>query len=961
MSKAKWTPTGPACVLDVDLSGDATGGTGPCSGRVSAIAIDPAEPDKTIYVGSATGGVFKTIDGGLTWAPKMDTAEWLSIGAITVNGGRIIVGTGEVNVAGGSTISGVGILVSSDGGDSWVKRPADDPSTHTNDFTGLNIIRVLVDPAAADHWFAVTTRGLFETSNAGSLWARVSILGLDDRNLSDAVVDTTNPASPILYVAIRGSGIARRAGTAPFETMPGLPATNIGRIALAISSKQPGTLYAAFATTGSKLDGIYATDNGNAAIADVKWVKRGNIPDVAGQTDYNLVIATLSDNPQTVLFGESKLWRSTDGGRKWELAGTGPNSGIHPDQHVLALHPTKPGTVWLGNDGGMWLSTDGGITWAHRNRGLQTLQLYSAAQHPQYESVMLAGTQDNGVVRYEGTGAWRESNGGDAFDTAIDTKDPRLWYYNYVWGNGGFQPFFRSESAGAPGKWEVAAKNLIASDFPDLDNRTKFIIDPAKPSTLYIGSTRLYQSVDSAKTWNPVKTGTGAGKADFKPGSGTGDRISAIAVAPNIIYVGTADGHLWVLTLAGGVWSKDERTTGLPSRYIGDIAVSPADPQKVYVAIGSPHGTPNVSIADGRLFKSSTGGRNWDKLTPNFPTQVNPVGTGFVDRLRNPVNTIAIDPAHPDHIFVACDVGVFRSDDEGATWAWWNENLPNVSVSQLGIHGKQGLIRSATLGRGVWERSLDPAAAPDVDIYLRDNALDIGLQPTQTGTDPFDPSRQAVWQDGLDLKVDTAGFFGGFEKPASTTDYTPGGNIDFIGFDKMPHSNPRKGSNARVYLQVNNRGPKTAKLVKARLFWATKTGGVFPDLPADFWTAFEIGGDLSAGSPWHSIAPAEVIDEVRPAEPGVFSFFWDTSGLSNFLANVGLGPPVGVLAVVTCGDDPVNEAGVSIATIVPANKRILLKEMPVKASNAAIVIGIIAGLGLLAIGGKLLYDELKHK
>jgi photosystem II stability/assembly factor-like uncharacterized protein len=959
MSKAFWTPAGPACVLDVDFSDDATQGSGPCSGRVTSIAIDPTDPDKTIYVGTATGGVFRTTDGGLTWTPKTDAAECLSVGTITINGNRIIVGTGEANNATDSMITGVGILISSDGGETWVRKPVDDMLTHTNLFTGYNVIRVLVDPTAPDHWFAATTGGLFETTDAGSHWSDVLILGATDWNLSDAVMDASAPANPILYVAINGLRIVRRIGSAAFETMAGLlPTSSVGRIGLAISPKQPGTLYAVFGASSDKLNGIYRTDNANAAnIGDVKWEPPGKFPGLANQTSYNLVIAPSPDDPQVVLFGETQLWRSTDKGRSWALVGAGKQSGIHVDQHAIAFHPSKPGTVWLGNDGGVWLSTDGGVTWAHRNRGLQALQLYSAAQHPQYASVMLGGTQDNGAIRYEGTGAWRESAGGDAFDTAIDPKDSRLWYENYVWGNGGFHPFFRSESAGRD--WTDISKNLIASDFPNLGNPSTFVLDSTTPSTIYLASTRLYQSVDSGKTFSPVKIGTGAKRTDFKPGALGRDKISALAAAGNIVYAGTADGQFLALAQAGGVWSSDSRSTGLPAGYISDIAVNTSDTQKVYVAIGSPHGTQNKSFSGGRFFKSADGGKNWIHLTPTFP-QVNPIGNGFVDHLQNPVNTIALDPAKAGRIFVGCDVGVFRSEDDGSSWTWWNENLPNACVSQLSIHPKSRLVRAATLGRGVWERSIDAAPAPDVDLYLRDNALDVGLEPTQSGTDPFDPSRQAVWQDGLDLKVDTAGFFGGFEQPASTVNYA-GGDIDFIGFDKMPHSNPRALANARVYLQVNNRGPKSAKLVKARLFWAAKTGSVFPDLPADFWTAFENGDDLSPGSKWHSISPSQVLDEIRPAEPGVFSFFWNTSDLSTLVADIGLSPPVGVLAVVSSADDPVNESGLSVATIVPANKHILLKEMPVKTADVAIVLGIIAGLGLLAYGGKLLYDKLQHK
>jgi hypothetical protein len=260
------------------------------------------------------------------------------------------------------------------------------------------------------------------------------------------------------------------------------------------------------------------------------------------------------------------------------------------------------------------------------------------------------------------------------------------------------------------------------------------------------------------------------------------------------------------------------------------------------------------------------------------------------------------------------------------------------------IHRDPHLIRAVTLGRGLWERPLDVVPANDADLYLRDNALDIGRSPTRDAENPFDPKRQEHVFTGAGLKTDNDSFrllppfTGGFNKLPSTVDYTPAGKLDYIGFHDFKSVAPRHGADNRIFLEVNNRGPKTATNVKARLFFAAKDEGTaFGNLPADFWNKFP-DQDPADTSVWRPIAPAQAIAELRPADPVILTFSWSPP----------LGSPdrIGILAAVTSPDDPVNETRLDLASIIPNNKHIIVRETDVGVRSLIIVGGIVALLGI---------------
>ena len=960
-----WVPIGPACVPNGQL-GRERAGVGPISGRCTAIALDPTQPDQIIYIGTAIGGVWKSTDGGLTWKPKSDFEACLGIGCVTIdptNHLRVYAGTGEAN-QGGEIIPGMGVLISDDGGDTWTLQG-------NATFAGMRIGQIIVDPTAPNEVYAATSNGLFHSPDSGLNWNPINVTAAANTWISGLHLDTSDAANKRLFAAIAGDGVYRRNGAGAFAKLANnAPSAGIFRIALAVASSNQQIIYAAFGRSHAHQEdllGVWRSTNRGD-----RWEQVAALPlpprATTGQTSYNLFLSVDPTNPDRVFTGEVRVWRTTNGGQAWEVVSepNGDSIGLHADQHVLVFHPTQPNKIWVGNDGGVFFSSDGGTTWKHRNRGLQTLQYYALALHPTRESIAFAGSQDNGLQRHVGHPAWQKVRGGDGFYCAIDPVNSATWYGSYTFkstasdGTPISAAIYRSTQAGEENSFEDIADDAWLTDYT---SRPPFYLpfahSPTEAGILYIGTSRLYRRRTAPAGWETVTLRAGntpfstertiAGVVHRR----SDETITAIAISrsnPSIVYVGTADGRFFRLERgADQLWTSTDRTAGLPgittSDVISDIAIHPTDPDRVYVAIGYAHlaWSQLQQIAAGRIFFSVDGGQNWQARGSNA-MNVNASGI-TIDHRANPVNAIIIDGANPTHVYIGCDVGVFRSTDEGANWAPWHENLPHSSVSDLQIHQPSRIIRATTRGRSTWDRRLDiPAVAPAlVDLYLRDNPIDVARRDTPVDeADPLSTTRRVRWHSSVDIKLDAPAFLtGSYQTPASTLDYTPGGSIDFLGFERIEHEDPREQDDAKVYVQIQNRGPDVATNVKVRVFFNSKIGDNYPDLPADFWAAFP---DANSTSPitWLPVGPAITVAEIRPAEPSVVSWNWTVPHTPT--------STVGLFAVVSNAQDPVNEARRTVEDVVRTNKHVALREIDVGIPTAAIFALVLVGLGVAAIG-----------
>ncbi len=677
-------------------------------GRIVDIEFNPVNPE-IVYAAAATGGVFKSTDGGLTWFPVFDEQAVLPIGDIAVdpvNPLVIYVGTGEAN-GGHNNLPGGGVFKSSDGGATWQLMGLEQT---------VSIGRILVDPrnpqrvfvAAVGSYFAPTPeRGVYRSTDGGATWSQVLFVS-DSTGAIDLVMDPAHPDTLLaaMWERVRRpttahlfgktSGIYRSfdGGNSwqPLGTANGLPdpnTTNVGRIGLAMCPAQPQVIYALY-NDGANYLGLFKTTNYGDS-----WVNADPDGDVgvgtSGFSWYFGQVRVHPLHPDTLFVLDVALMRSTDGGATWSY-NFGGNS-LHVDHHALAFEPGNPIRLIEGNDGGINISNDGGITWT-KVAELPVTQFYEIGLDASNPQRLYGGTQDNGTVRTL-SGAvndWQEILGGDGFYVIVHPTNPNIIYAESQFGvlrkstNGGLSwiPALNGIHGGEPTNWS-----------------TPVVMDPNNPDVLYYGTNRLYRTTDGATSWFPISS-----KLTTTPPGNRLGTLTTIAVAPTnsaVIYVGTDDANVWVTRDTGATWTSI--SSGLPRRWVTRVAVDPAADSVAYVTFsGLKWHDPQPHV-----FRTTNFGQSWQDISANLPDA--------------PINAIAIDPLDPDVIYVGTDVGPFVSTDAGGSWQALGVGIPAVSVYDLKIHPTQHYLAAGTHGRSMYvlydlPTSLTPPSTPPVaDAY----------------------------------------------------------------------------------------------------------------------------------------------------------------------------------------------------------------------------------------------------
>jgi len=1019
----RFVPLGPIGLLTQE---GASSGREVMSGRATAIVIHPTDSN-TVYVGTAGGGVWKTTDAGAHWRALTDRQWTLSIGALAMdpsNADRIYAGTGEANISGMGFVS-EGLLISDDAGDTWrrvvLSAPAGD----------VTMIAKIVVSKTGERVFIGTDAGLFLLRPQEPPASQLTVL--DNDPVSDLVLDEHGGrlfiAKRSQGLALwSGAGAPAPLGqTGPDSTkfFPDLAplvqnAESEFRLALAWIAAEPDTLFVAIAQDAkdpkdAHLHAVVRSDDGGATWAavagplDADAARTGIFVD--GQAAYNLLFGRDPQAPANLYLGLKSLFRSTSLGADWKpgvtpppapvTAGASGGDDLHDDQHTIAFAPT--GEIWVGNDGGIWRSRDGGKTWRHRNRGLATMQFYHGGVDADLPGFIMGGAQDNGFQEFEGHPLWHSASWGDVGMVALDTRHRRIW----IASNKGKV----SVNENSTGFKEITYPQHYSGLF-----FSPFAIAPSDSNVVYAGAANLFQVDVDKTTWLPVREYDDAahGAISAIAVSPTNPRVSYVA-AYDPIFAGMLTGVVRVELGSPAVDLKlpdepDERN----GRYVSDLAISPRDDNRLYVVVGEEGGGPRPFRR--RIYRCDVATKNWTDLTNNLPWFQ--LGSDSRDPGWNPIHAVVIDPdpavtnAALEHVYVGCDHGVFRSWNGGDTWERIDDGLPLTPVYDLRFQQSTRRLIAFTHGRGTWMRATDVepcAGAPtvkEVDLYLRDQRYDIGLVPTPqevpdpirtealpesteeeaSGDDSADddsddegefkpaPEPPVILHstDGVDLKIDRESVVSeltqpgdqpAFQKPASTVNYAPDGPLDTIGFEGMEHRPPNPKAPARVYLQVHNRGPDEATNVVVRVYWAAQAADAsYPDLPVDFWSQYP-GTDPAADSPWQPIGPASIVASVRPAEPEVVLWTWNVPAK--------LPAKIGLLAIVTSPDDPVDEGQPldamerKLEPLVRNNKRVLLKTTDtVQAAVASSGrswgwlkwVGLAAGVG---VGAAVLYEELK--
>jgi hypothetical protein len=702
-----WLPLGPTVVLHGQTVGDE-----PVGGRTVGIAV--AKGGRRVYAATACGGVFRSDDGGTSWASMMegfdlDPANFasasLACGAIAIDPmdpDRVYVGTGEGEtyaifsariVSALPAYRGVGPIRSDDGGATWVAEPT---AAGAPALAGEAFFALAVDPGNREHVIGATSSGLFRrvAQGAGFEWARVR------PGVHSSVAAAGAGASTTFFAAEWGKGVVKSPDGVAWTTAgSGLPSNDVGRISLGVQPGSAAVVYALIARdSNGTLHGVYRLD-----VTTGKWQAVAGPPDVlpapdgGSQGSYDLAIAVDPADVRRIYLGGSyadvqpfpgSVWRADirASGSGWKCTNTRSiGTHAHADVHVLTHTPGEPNELWCGCDGGLFLNRDPGGTgeFAGLNTGLSCLCSNFIAQHPTDPNIIFTGLQDNGTARTPGGPMWTHVNSGDGGYCLIDWADPARVL---TFANG---RVFRSDTGGASEDSWAASWNFPWATMTQPIVGTPY--NPSRPADAAIvavgAGAAVYVSRDFAASWNTAD-------AISLPG-GAGDNVFALAFAsPSRLFIGTTTGRVFRADSTGSGWTLsrlDEAAAGALglAGLVTDIAVDWADATlgSVYLAFGGMGDRRRVWHFDGTRWANRSGAPGSDLLDVEH-------------------NALAVDQAAPQNVYAGADIGVWHSADAGATWEPLQNGLPDAPVFDLQIHPTQRLLRVATHGRGVYELAL---------------------------------------------------------------------------------------------------------------------------------------------------------------------------------------------------------------------------------------------------------------
>ena len=651
-------------------------------GRISDIEI-PIDQAQTYYVGAASGGIFKTTDGGANWIPIFDEQEMLSIGDMEIsknNTDLIWVGTGEVNAGGGSlAYDGDGMYKSADGGMTWESKGIP---------TVGSIGKVLIDPNDDNTIFVGAmgplfrkddNRGVYRSTNDGVDWEQVLFVS-DSTGIIDMSIHPTN--GDILYAAswerIRrpnnrqyGGETSRiyrsqDGGDTWGELTSGLPsnASDKGRISIDISQSNPNVLYAFYTDQIGNVEGTFKTTDGGDSWSQVNSISNG--------TSYHWWFGGIFVDPtnEDVIYNSGFIMdKSTDGGMTWGT--TFP--GVHVDQHAMAFNTMVPDEVLIGNDGGLYISSNNGES-SIKDETLPITQFYRFYVDPQNADKVYGGSQDNSTIRTTtgGLDDWNVIYGGDGFQPLVDPTNTNVIYALSQRGNLG-----KSTNNGV--SFSGALTGIPSGDTNNWDTAITF--DPADSQTLFYGTQRVYKTTNAAGNWTAISPDLSNGPYTGNLAFGTVTTIDVSPLDSNVIYAGTDDGNVWVTQDGGSNWNLVSTT--LPNLWTTKVLASRDDASTVYVTFsGYRYGEDN-----GHVFKSDNYGSSWIDISSNLPDI--------------PVNDILKDSY--GNLFLGTDIGVLASLDEGANWEPLGINMPSVVVNDMYIHEATEFLYVATYGRSSYK------------------------------------------------------------------------------------------------------------------------------------------------------------------------------------------------------------------------------------------------------------------
>jgi len=717
-------------------------GSATMSGRIAAIAGRKIEGKTLLYVGSASGGVWKSQDGGTTFKPVFDKQPVQSIGAVAIdpkNPQTVWVGTGESWTRNSVSI-GEGIYKSVDGGESW---------TNLGLQKTERIVRIVIDPRNADVvyacapgklWSDSPDRGLYKTTDGGKSWDLILTGPNLSTGCSTVAMDPKNP--DVLFAGLwdfRRKGWTFRSGgdgpdapsaSALYKSTDGgkswtelknLGPKPWGRVEVAIAPSNSSVVYALVESTASAL--WRSSDGGNT------WEKRDNSQAMVWRPFYFARLIVDPVNPERVFKPDFDLVASDDGGRSFaRLAGF----NAHGDWHDLFIDPENPAHIMGGNDGGLYISFDGGNRW-WKNNNLPVSQFYHVAIDDRDPYRVYGGLQDNSSFvapsSYGGgvtNAQWENLYTGDGFWTVPDPTDPESVYAEFQGGN----------IARVDRRTQLARDIQPKADYKErlrFNWNTPIYASPTQKGTIYIGAQFLFRSRDRGDTWERISkdltTNDPEKQKQEQSGGVTVDNSSAeehttiysISESPfdhKVIWVGTDDGNLQLTRDSGKSWTNVVRNVkGLPPMsWVSWVEASRHDAATAYAAFDR-HTFGDMSPW---VYRTTDYGKTWTRIA------------GPEQGVRGYAHVIREDTVRKDLLFVGTELGLFISVDGGRSWAEFKgSDFPAVAVRELVVHPRDGDLVIATHGRGIWIiDDLTPLRALSQQVLAQEAAF-LPWRPTQ--------------------------------------------------------------------------------------------------------------------------------------------------------------------------------------------------------------------------------------